>query len=211
MAQPKTLSWPWCLFLLTVSTVGGLICWHRPVQPLWVAREGQGYSMIFGSWLDGKIACLESSALLVVRDLRTGAILRAFDIPAVNENLSVTTEDGKWILLFTETPELLVISLEDGKLRYPPIPVRSKSCPFLRADGRYAIIPGAQQTPATVDELIDLRDGKLLWSTKSQISYCGGHQDLVFQFGPSLDQAPHLITISEKRDLGPISIPEVSG
>jgi hypothetical protein len=205
--------WPWgqVLFLLLISIFAGLICWNRPVKPLWVAHEGLGFRMIIGSSPDGEIACLESSNRLAVRDLRTGEILRAFDIPTVNKNLSVTTEDGKWILLFTETPELLVISLEDGKLRYPPIPVRSKSCPFLRDDGRYAIISGAHQLPATLDELIDLRDGKLLWSTKSQISYCGGHQDLVFQFDPTSDQSPHLITISDQRDLGPISPPEMSG
>lgn len=211
MAQPKTLSWPWCLFLLMVSTMGGLICWNRPVQPLWVAHEGQGLSMIYGSSPDGEIACLESSTRLAVRDLRTGTVLRAFDIPTVDKLYAVTTEDGKWILLFTEKTELLVISLEDGKLRYPPIPVQSKSCPFPRDDGRYAIISGAHQTPATVDELIDLRNGKLLWSTKSRISYSGGHQDLVIASDPPSFLRPRLITISDHRDLGPILIPEMSG
>lgn len=205
--------WPWgrVLILLSISIFGGLICWNRPVKPLWVAHEGLGFSIISGSSPDGEIACLESSTRLAVRDLRTGSILRAFDMPKVNRFYCVTTEDGKWILLLTEKPELLVISLEDGRLRYPPIPIQSKSFPYLRDDGRYAIISGAHQTPATVDELIDLRDGIVLWSTKSRIDFCGRYQDLVIATYPPSFRAPRLIAISDERDLGPISLPELPG
>lgn len=205
--------WPWgqVLALLLISIFAGLICWNRPVNPLWVAHEGLGFSMIFGSSPDGEIACLESSTRLAVRDLRTGSILRAFDIPKVDRFYGVTTEDGKWILLLTEKPELLVISLEDGKLRYPAIPIQSRSYPILRDDGRYAIISGAHQTPATVDELIDLRDGKVLWSTKSRVDFCGRYQDLVIATDPPSFRAPRLIAISDQRDLGPILLPELSG
>lgn len=205
--------WPWgqVLFLLLISIFGGLICWCRPVKPLWVAHEGLGFSMIYGSSSDDEIACLESSTRLAVRDLRTGAILRAFDIPTVDKVYAVTTEDGKWILLLTEKPELLVISLKDGSLRYPPIPIQSKSYPFLRDDGRYAIISGTHHTPATVEELIDLRDGKVLWSTKSRIVFCGRYQDLVIATDPPSFRAPRLIAISDQRDLGPIMPPEMPG
>lgn len=211
LPEKQRIRWGTFVFLLLISVIGGLFIWHRPVKPLWVAYEGQGFCIIHGPAPDGEIAYLESSTRLAVRDLQTGAILRAFDIPAVDRLYAVTTEDGKWILLLTEKPELLVISLEDGRLRYPPIPIQSKSFPYLRDDGRYAIISGAHQPPATVDELIDLRDGTVLWSTKSRIDFCGRYQDLVIATAPPFFFAPRLIAISDQRELGPISLPELPG
>lgn len=200
--------WPWgrVLTLLLISIFGGLICWNRPVKPLWVAYEGQGASMIYGSSPDGEIACLESSTRLAVRDLRTGAILRAFDIPAVDRLNAVTTEDGNWVLLLTEKPELLVISLKDGSLRYPPIPIQSKSFPYLRDDGRYAIIPSGEMC-----ELVDLSVGKVLWNTKSLINFCGNYQDLVIAVDPPSFETYRLMTIANQTDLGAIATPEMPG
>ncbi len=125
--------------------------------------------------------------------------------------MGAVTQDGKWILLLTLKPELVVISLEDGSLRYPPIPIQKQAYPILRDDGRYAILPGANASPPGMDLLIDLSQGHVRWSSKSQLSFCGTYQDLVIAADSPAFNTYRLITISDQRDLGAIAVPEMQG
>jgi hypothetical protein len=62
-----------------------------------------------------------------------------------------------------------------------------------------------------MDILIDLSQGHVLWSSKSQLSFCGTYQDLVIAADSPAFQTYRLITISDQRDLGPIAVPEMQG
>lgn len=211
LSEKQRMRWGTLVFLLLISVIGGLVIWNRPVKPLWVDNPRGGIRLVFGVSSDGHLASLDSNSRLTIRNIKTGAILRSFDTPQVNEMMGAVTQDGKWILLLTLKPELVVISLEDGSLRYPPIPIQKQAYPILREDGRYAILPGANASPPGLDLLIDLSQGHVRWSSKSQLSFCGTYQDLVITADSPAFKTYRLITISDQRDMGAIAVPEMQG
>lgn len=205
------MRWSTLVFLLLISVVGGLFIWNRPVKPLWVDNAGKGGSSFVGVSSDGHLAFLDSKNRLTVRNIKTGAILRTFNTPSINGFWGSATQDGKWVVLVSTVQELVVISLEDGSFRYPPIPIQRTGYPILRDDGRYAIIIGAVGSPPGMDTLIDLSQGQVLWRSKSHLRFCGNHQDLVIASESPEFLTHRLITISDRRDLGSIAFPEMKG
>lgn len=211
LPEKQRMRWSTLVFLLLISVIGGLFIWNRPVKPLWVDNAGKGGSSFVGVSSDGHLAFLDSKNRLTVRNIKTGAILRTFNTPSINGFWGFATQDGKWVVLVSTVPELVVISLEDGSFRYPPIPIQRVGYPILRDDGRYAIIIGAVDSAPGMDTLIDLSQGQVLWRSKSHLRFCGNHQDLVIASEPPEFLAHRLITISDQRDLGSIAFPEMKG
>lgn len=134
--------WP-RIVLAALSVAVAWYVWSRPVSPIW-SWPIHGRLQVLGISQAGQLTTLSQSARngpakLQVRHVATGEIEREFDLAAAHYGLSRVTPDGQWAVIHvSSTNQMMVVSLQTGKLRYPPR--ASDGIRSISADSKHAII-----------------------------------------------------------------------
>ncbi len=149
--------------LLFLSAVAGGIVWNLPLPPTWeYTSPSEGTISVLGITKEGRVVTLdfpsddELPPQLRVRDVESGGVIVDVPTPGTNYRSGVISGDGQSVILdWKFGGEVQVVSLKDGKPRYPALYARDiNAC---SADGRFAVMKEND------NRIVNLTTGEFKW------------------------------------------------